>query len=126
MATKSLVILFAVLVVAAVVLGIGAGTGMMASGMGPGMMWGYGNATGVTPGGWGWGPMMALGWLAMLAFWAAVIVGIVLLVRWLAGSAPATSAEREAEQPLAILRRRYAAGEIDEATYERMRRDLAA
>jgi hypothetical protein len=65
------------------------GGGMMAAGMmGPGMMRGLG-PPGSTPnvqvGGWpwAWGLAMGLGMLAMLAFWGAIIVGVVLLVRWL-------------------------------------------
>jgi putative membrane protein len=95
--------------------------------MGPGMMWGYG-PSGELPatGGWGWGLAMALGGLAMLAFWAALIVGVALLVRWLVRGAGAAGAGRAAgeDEALAILRRRYAAGELDQATYERMRREL--
>jgi uncharacterized membrane protein len=45
-----------------------------------------------------------------------------VLVRWLLGHAHA-GADRGDEDPLAILRRRYAAGEIDQATYERMKRE---
>jgi putative membrane protein len=94
-------------------------------GMGPGMMWGYGG-TGASPsvGGWAWGLGMVLGMVAMLAFWAALILGIVLLVRWALGSRPSLTDESSQDDALAILRRRYAASEIDQATYERMRREL--
>jgi putative membrane protein len=64
---------------------------------------------------------MGLGWLMMLAFWGALILGGVLLVRWIAGAQPSQGTP---EEPLAILQRRYAAGEIDEETYRRMRREL--
>ncbi len=49
-------------------------------GMGPGVMWGYGRSD-AAPGvvGWAWGLGMALG---MLAGWAALVVGVVVLVRW--------------------------------------------
>ena len=92
--------------------------------MGPGMMWGYGGP-GVTfhGSGWLWGLGMGLGGLVMLAFWGALIAGGILLVRWLLGYTHAGD-DRGGEDPLAILRRRYAAGEIDRATYERMMRDL--
>jgi putative membrane protein len=73
--------------------------------------------------GWLWGLGMGLGGLVMLAFWGALIAGGILLVRWLLGHAHA-GADRGGEDPLAILRRRYAAGEIDQATYERMKREL--
>ena len=49
--------------------------------MGPGMM-----RPGAMPGGgWGWGLGMGIGALAMLAFWGALIVGVVLLARGLGG-----------------------------------------
>jgi hypothetical protein len=47
--------------------------------MGPGMMWGYG----WHGSGWSWGLGMGLGALLMLAFWGALIVGGILLIRWL-------------------------------------------
>lgn len=103
--------------------------GMMGSGlMGPGMMWGFGapgNPPGNPPGGWhwGWGLMMGLGWLMMLAFWGALIVGVALLVRWLSGAtAGATAPARES--PLDILKRRYAAGEITQDEYARIRQEI--
>ncbi len=109
----------AILVVAVLLVAI-AGSAMMGPGMmGPGMIWGYGSWGGM--GGWG----MALGVLAMLAFWVALIAGVVLLVRWAAGQGAASPATGT-EDPVAILKRRYAAGEIDQATYERMKDQLAA
>jgi putative membrane protein len=90
------------------------GTGMM----GPRMMWGYGGSGAV--GGWG----MALGMLAMLTFWIALIAGIVLLVRWAVGQVAAPTASTGGDDPVAILQRRYAAGEIDRQTYERMKAEL--
>ena len=99
--------------------------GMMGGGMmGPGMMWGYGGQAG-QPGfdGWGWALGMGLGMLAMCAFWGALIVGIALLVR---GAVGPSATRTETEDAGEILRRRYAAGEIDEVTYERMRQKIAA
>ena len=73
--------------------------------------------------GWAWGLVMALGLLSMFAFWGAIIVGIVLLVRWLTGT---NGAPKRAEEDPALeaLRRRYAAGEISHEEYERMRKAL--
>jgi putative membrane protein len=112
--------LLAVLVLSALVGGsvIGPGT------MGPGMMWGYGS--GAAPIASSWGISMALGMLGMLAFWIALIVGVVLLVRWAAGQVAPPNASTGTDEPVAILKRRYAAGEIDQATYERMKDELAA
>src|SRR5215471_15660647 len=48
--------------------------------MGPGMMAGYpGYGMPFTGSGWLWGIGAGLGWLVMLAFWGALIVGAVLL-----------------------------------------------
>jgi putative membrane protein len=113
--------LLAVLVLSALVGGSAIGPGMM----GPGMMWGYGSG-GTAPIAGSWGISMALGMLAMLAFWIALIVGAVLLVRWAFGQVAAPTASTGTEDPVAILKRRYAAGEIDQATYERMKDQLAA
>ncbi|HZU05164.1 MAG TPA: SHOCT domain-containing protein [Chloroflexota bacterium] len=94
-------------------------------GMGPGMMWGYGGPN-APPGGWTWGVGMALGMLAMLAFWAALVVGIIWLIRLALGQGGRAAERGGVDEALAILRRRYAAGEIDQATYERMKRELEA
>ena len=81
---------------------------------GPGMM-GYGYGYDANP--W-WG-------IAILAFWAVVIAGVVLLVVWLVRQsrgrpAPAGGDDRA----LTILRERFARGEIDAAQFEQIRRTL--
>jgi putative membrane protein len=100
--------------------------GMMGPGiMGPGMMgWSTTPGAATNTSGWLWGLVMGLGGLMMLAFWGALIAGIVLLVRWAGGQRQGASYQPGADEPLAILRRRYAAGEIDEATYQRMKTEL--
>lgn len=74
-------------------------------------MWGDGGY------GWGWG--MGFGMISMVLFWVLVILGIVVLVRWIGGSArpPATTA-------LDVLKERYARGEIDKQEFEEKKRDL--
>lgn len=72
-------------------------------------------------GGWMMGGM---GLLSIL-FWVLIIAGVVLIVRWLTardgqGKVPPP------ESPLVILKTRYAKGEIDQATYETMKRDIEA
>ena len=67
--------------------------------------------------------MMALGLLSMFAYWGAIIVGIVLLVRWLTGT-NAGSDDAEVDPSLEALRRRYTAGEISHEEYERLRKAL--
>lgn len=97
--------------------------------MGPGVMQGYGpSGTGVATDQWRWGMAMGVGSLAMLAFWGALIVGALVGLRWLLGQGPGDSMESNvtlsSEDPRMILRRRYASGKIDQATYERMRREV--
>jgi putative membrane protein len=101
--------------------------GMMGVGpIGPGMMgWGYtapaGPAAG-NPSAWALG--MGLGSLLMLVFWGALIIGGILLARSALGQGPSRVDPTSKDDPLTILRRRYAAGEIDQATYERIKAEL--
>jgi putative membrane protein len=92
--------------------------------MGPGMMWGYGNPGAPAAGSWAWGLTMGFGMLMMLAFWAALIIGAVLLVRWATGQPRGARGSTWPDDPAEILRRRYAAGEIDQTTYQRMKAEL--
>ena len=119
---RGLLIFLAVLVLVVLLLPM-LGVGMM----GPGMMGGYW-APGSQPAGWswGWGLAMGFGMLAMLAFWGALIVGVVLLVRWLitATGGSGGSGARAEETALDVLKRRYAAGEITAEEYARMRQEL--
>jgi putative membrane protein len=82
-------------------------------GMGPGMMgWGYGM---------GW-----FGMILMAAFWIAVIVGIVFLIRWLVVSTGTGSRKASSnDSALEILKRRYAQGEINKQEFEEKKKDLA-
>jgi putative membrane protein len=118
-------ILFGVLVLV-LLIGTLLGGAMMGPGaMGPGMMWGGGGPDArPAGGGWGWGFAMAFGMLMMLAFWAALILGAVLLVRWAIGRPSQAMRQPRHEDPVEILRRRYADGEIDQSTYQRMKREL--
>ncbi len=84
----------------------------------------------VYPGDWmtfgAWG---LVGLLVMVVFWGLVIAAIVLGIRWLLradersryGAPPPPP---PAQDPMAILRERYARGEIDEEEYERRRKTL--
>ena len=120
---KPLVVALAVLLAVAV-LGMGVGGAMIGPGMmWPGMMPGYGSSSDVPALSWSWGVGMAVGWLVMLAFSSALLVGIAMVIRWLV-SASQASGPSHGEEALAILRRRYAAGEIDELTYQRMKREI--
>ncbi|MDQ7079758.1 MAG: SHOCT domain-containing protein [Paracoccaceae bacterium] len=66
--------------------------------------------------GWGWmGPVM------MLVFWVAVIVLVVLAVRWVTDR---KDQEQAGSTALDILKERLARGEIDPAEYEKLRKTL--
>lgn len=69
---------------------------------------------------YGFGGMGLAGSLLMLMFWVAVILLIVWAVRRYA-SPPRGRAH---DSPLAILTRRYAAGEISQSEYEQAHRIL--
>lgn len=71
--------------------------------------------------GWGWG--MGLGMISMVLFWVLVILGIVVLVRYVGGSS-ASSGPPPSKTALDLLNERYARGEIDKQDYEERKRDL--
>jgi putative membrane protein len=78
-------------------------------------MWGY-------DGGWGW-----WGWMGLahgVLWWAFLILGIVLLVRWISRSDARTAAAPPAETALDILKKRYAKGEIGREEFEQKKLDL--
>jgi len=74
------------------------------------MGWGYG---------WGW-----FGGVLMVIFWAAVIVAIVALIRWLWGAGSRGKIGKE-DAPFEILKKRYARGEINKEEFEQKKRDLS-
>ena len=82
---------------------------------------------GMHPGGmmgWGYG-MSWLSHIFMAAFWIAILVGIIFLIRWLIVSArPGSSKGGREDSALEILKRRYARGEIDKEEFEEKKRDL--
>ena len=85
---------------------------------GPGMMW---------DGSWAW--MMLLGPLMMILFVAAVVVLVVVALRWLGGHVSpagchAAAPGRPGRTPLDILKERFARGEIDKEEFEEGRRAL--
>ncbi len=77
---------------------------------------------------WGWGghggyayPFLWFGAGFRLLVFAALVVGIVYLVRFLVRSG---RGRRDDESPLEILKKRYARGEITKEHYEEMKRDV--
>jgi putative membrane protein len=57
-----------------------------------------------------------------LLFWILVIIGIVVLVKWLMEKDK--KASDSGENPLEIIKRRYARGEIDREEFEQKKKDL--
>jgi len=77
-----------------------------------------------------WGDMMGWGsgWgffgaLHMVLWWLLLILGIVVLAKWLFGSG-AQERRGTGGNALEILKERYARGEIDKAEFEQKKRDL--
>lgn len=91
---------------------------------GPGLVWGMMGWSMMGPGIMGpWGAAASSWWsVAMLAFWALMLVGIAVLVIWAVRQmGPGEAAGR---RPLEILKERYARGELTREHYEQMRHDL--
>ncbi len=79
--------------------------------MGPGMMGGWG-------GGW-------FGGIFMIIFWILILVGLVLLIKWLIQSTNRRqSGDAGGNRALEILKERYARGEIDRNEFEKMKMDI--
>jgi len=75
---------------------------------------------------WGWHPMWGFGgtfmMIFMFIFWAALIVGIILFIRWMFTGRP-VSLDR-GETALDILKKRYARGEIERQEFEEKKKLL--
>lgn len=69
-------------------------------------------------GGWGW-----FGFVHMVLWWFLIVLGIVVLVKWLVGSGSGGRGSPE-QRALEILAERYARGEIDKKEFEEKKRDL--
>lgn len=70
---------------------------------------------------YGWG--MGFGMISVVLFWVLVILGIVILVKWISGasSGPGQTAAKTA---LDILKERYARSEIGRDEFEQKKRDI--
>ncbi|MBI5031059.1 MAG: SHOCT domain-containing protein [Chloroflexi bacterium] len=78
------------------------------------------------------GAFSPIRWILSLVFWAFIIGGIVALVAWFVRgggqtfiATTTTSATPTLEDPIGILKMRYAKGEITKEQYESMKQDLA-
>jgi len=82
-------------------------------------------------GGWGMGPGYGMGYgmgwgggVVMLLFWVVVIVGIIVLVRWLTSAPRHGAVGRGEDTALELLKKRYARGEISKEEFQEKRKDL--
>ena len=74
--------------------------------------------------GWGWsGGWGILGGVHMILWWVLLILGIIVLVKWLAGG-PARDERGTGSRALEILKERYARGEIGKEEFEQKKRDI--
>jgi len=75
---------------------------------------------------WEWG--FSFGWLFLAfiaAFWIVVILGVILLIRWLIITATGkASRSKTGDSAFEILRMRYAKGEINKEEFEQKKKDL--
>ena len=72
----------------------------------------------------GWGGF-GLGWVFMVLWWVVILALVVGLIRWLfTGHANSSESRPVDKKHMDILKERYARGDIDRETYERMRREL--
>ncbi len=82
------------------------------------MMWGY-------YGTWNWGGMLLM--MLSTLFWVALVsVVIVLVVRGLGSRSSSFTGSSRTPSAMEVLKQRYARGEIDDATFQRMRDQLQA
>ncbi|OGW36778.1 MAG: hypothetical protein A2Y97_13560 [Nitrospirae bacterium RBG_13_39_12] len=74
--------------------------------------------------GWGYGWIW---YIVMVAFWIAVIAGIVFLVQRMAKTSGSDSRnDMPQDSAIEILKKRYARGEINKEEFEEKKRDIEA
>ncbi|OGA95660.1 MAG: hypothetical protein A3E79_06560 [Burkholderiales bacterium RIFCSPHIGHO2_12_FULL_61_11] len=83
-------------------------------------MWGH-----MMEWGGGWGPGWGLFGVMHILWWILILLGVIALFRWVFGRGPRGLRRPEEDRALAILRERYARGEIDKAEFEERKRDLS-
>jgi len=71
---------------------------------------------------YGWGMGFGSGWFTMIIFWVLLILGIVYLVKIIAGSPKKGDKEGTA---IDILKKRYAKGEISKEEFDKIKDDIA-
>jgi putative membrane protein len=70
---------------------------------------------------YGWGMGFGFGWFLMALFWILVILGIIYLIKAIAGG---RKWEEKEDTALEILKKRYAKGEVNKEEFEKIKNDL--
>ncbi|MEK6815107.1 MAG: SHOCT domain-containing protein [Nitrospirota bacterium] len=73
--------------------------------------------------GYGWG-MGGFGIVFMILIWALLILGLVVLIKLVAGGGAEKGGSKAEDSALEILKKRYARGEIDRKEFEEKKQDL--
>jgi putative membrane protein len=81
---------------------------------------------------WNWGPwgygvgtfFFMIPIILMIAFWTAVIIGIVYFIKWVIATGKRHEIKSE-ETALDILKKRYVKGEISKEEFERIKQDIS-
>jgi len=71
--------------------------------------------------GWGFGGGM---WFLTILFWVVVIGGIIFIAKGFVSSGKNNLTPPPDDSAITILEKRYARGEIDDATFKRMKKEL--
>ncbi len=73
----------------------------------------------------GHGSMMGGMWFFSILFWVLIIAGVVFITKWfLERNRDKVASAANEESALDILKKRYARGEIDQETFEQMKKEI--
>jgi putative membrane protein len=64
------------------------------------------------------------GWILMIIFWVAVIIGVMMLIRYLWSAQKQGPSTPDGTDPMRFLKERYAKGDIDKEEFEERKRIL--